>query len=169
MARRPLFYWGAALLPASFALYVVSLTMYVAQVHRTVMVFGVGKTDTDAFRLLNTIKDLYQDGQVGLAIIIASFTILFPVSKYIALGYVMLARSVRRRDHVLWWVKNLGQWSMGDVFVVALLVVIVRINHSIAQVSVEPLAGLWVFATSVLTSMVASALLGLHFSHPEAE
>ena len=159
----PLFVVAVALLPASFALYLVSLTMFVAQTVKTVQVFGVGKTEVDAYRLLGTIRTLYEDGDVGLAVIITCFTILFPVAKYIALGGVVLARNPRRRDRILRWVKNLGQWSMGDVFVVALLVVIVRINHSVVQVHVDPLPGLWVFAASVLTSMVASALLGFHF------
>ena len=61
---------------------------------------------------------------------------------------------------MLLWVKNLGQWSMGDVFVVALMVVIIRFNGSVAEVAVHPLAGLWVFAASVILSMIASALLG---------
>lgn len=162
-SRSPLYTISAALLPASFALYLVSLTMYVAQSVQTVQIFGVAKSTTESFRLLKTIHTLYEDGQVGLSVIITAFTIVFPIGKYFALGYVMLTRRVRARDRVLSWVKNLGQWSMGDVFVVAFLVVLVRINSSIAQIHVEPLAGLWVFTASVLTSMVVSALLGLHY------
>ena len=151
---------GAILLCVSLGLYVVSLTMVVAQVNRTVSLFGVGQTESTPYSLLKTIRDLYTDGQFGLAAIITAFTLIFPIGKYLALAYVYFGNSPRWRGRLLLWVKNLGQWSMGDVFVVALMVVIVRINSSVAEISVEPLPGLWVFAASVLLSMICSSLLG---------
>jgi len=151
---------GAILLGVSVGLYVTSLTMDVAQVERTTAVFGVGKTEISPYSLLRTIRDLWNDNEWGLAAIITAFTLIFPIGKYLALAYVYLGRSERWRARLLLWVKNLGQWSMGDVFVVALMVVIVRFNGSMAEIAVHPLAGLWVFATSVILSMIASALLG---------
>lgn len=151
---------GLVILVVSLGLYLTSLSMDVARVERTVAVFGVGKSETTGYSLLRTIQTLYEDGHLGLAAIITSFTLVFPIGKYLALGYVYLGRRERWRQRLLLWVKNLGQWSMGDVFVVALMVVIVRFNGSVAQLSIEPRPGLWVFAGSVLLSMVASALLG---------
>jgi paraquat-inducible protein A len=148
------------LLPISLALYLSSLGMDVAEVHKTLKVFGVGRTDVEAMRLLSTIETLYQDGEIFLAIILTAFTLFFPLSKYIALFSIMLSGRARTRGRVLTAVKNLGQWSMGDVFVVALLVVAMRLNSGVAQVQVVVLPGLWVFATSVLLTMVVSALLG---------
>lgn len=151
---------GAVLLGVSLALYLASLTMEVARVDRTVTVFGIAQTQSDPYSLLKTIRDLATDGDWGLAAIITAFTLIFPIGKYLALAYVYRGPSERWRHRMLLWVKNLGQWSMGDVFVVALMVVIIRINGSLTQIAVEPLWGLWVFAASVLLSMVASALLG---------
>ncbi len=151
---------GAILLGISLGLYLTSLTMDVAQVDRTISVFGVGQTQSDPYSLLRTIRDLYEDGERGLAAIITAFTLIFPIGKYLALIYVYFGRKALWRRRTLLWVKNLGQWSMGDVFVVALMVVIIRINSGVAEISVEPLLGLWVFAGSVLLAMVASALLG---------
>jgi len=151
---------GAILLGISLGLYLTSLTMDVAQVDRTISIFGVGQTQSDPYSLLRTIRDLYEDGEQGLAAIITAFTLIFPIGKYLALIYVYFGRKALWRRRVLLWVKNLGQWSMGDVFVVALMVVIIRINSGVAEVHVEPLLGLWVFASSVLLAMVASSLLG---------
>jgi hypothetical protein len=153
---------SAVMLPLSLGLYVLSLTMNVATVHRAFKVLGVGPESSESLKLLTTIRTLYEDGDVGLAIVIIAFTLIFPVGKYLALLFVMLSRSSRNRNRVLLWIKNLGQWSMGDVFVVAFLVVIIRVNNSIAQIQVEVLPGLWVFAASVLLSMIVSALLGFH-------
>jgi hypothetical protein len=119
-------------------------------------------------RLLQTIHDLWRDGDRFLAICLVMFTIFFPIGKYVALATLLVggtAPSVRR--HVLAWLKNWGQWSMGDVFVVAFLVVYLRINTSVVRVGrladiavrvdVEP--GLYLFAASVITAMVCSMLL----------
>ncbi len=148
------------LLPLSLVLYLSSLGMDVAEVHKSLKVFGVGRGEVEPIRLLSTIRTLYGDGEVFLATILTSFTLFFPLTKYLALFYVLLSKRRRRRGRVLTVVKNLGQWSMGDVFVVALLVVAMRLNSGVAQVEVVVLPGLWVFASSVLLTMTVSALLG---------
>lgn len=152
--------WGVVLLVVSLGLYLTSLTMDVARVEQKVMAFGAAQTEVRPYSLLRTIHDLAEDGDWGLAAIITAFTLIFPIGKYLALAYVYLGSSAVWQGRLLLWVKNLGQWSMGDVFVVALMVVIIRINNSLAQISVEPLLGLWVFAASVLLSMIAAALVG---------
>ncbi len=120
-------------------------------------------------RLLETIRDLWRDGDEFLAISLVMFTLFFPLSKYAAL-LALLAGAARPtvRDRVLAWLKNWGQWSMGDVFVVAFLVVYLRINTSVVsaggelahiavRVDVEP--GMYFFAASVISAMVCSMLL----------
>lgn len=169
LRRSWLFRASAVLLPISFGLYLTSLTMHVAEVQRTLQVFGIGRTEAESMMLLTTIRDLYREGEVFLAAMITAFTLFFPISKYVALGYVMITRNVRRRGGFLSAIKNLGQWSMGDVFVVALLVVTMRLNNGVAQVQIVILPGLWVFATSVLLSMVVSALLGFLYRGQSSE
>lgn len=161
--RSVAFVLASIVLPVSLILYVTSLFMDVTQIIRRVEVLGLGKDDVDPYRLLTTIEALWNDGQTGLALIIVAFTLVFPIGKYLALGFVMIGRFDGKRATALRWVKNLGQWSMGDVFVVALMVVIVRVDSSFAQISVKPMPGLWVFAASVILAMIASAALGFHF------
>lgn len=150
-------------LPISLVLYVISLFMDVTQIARRLEVLGIGRDDIESYRLLTTIESLWNDGQIGLALIIVAFTLVFPIGKFLALGFVMIGRYDDKRATALRWVKNLGQWSMGDVFVVAMMVVIVRVDAAFAQISVKPMPGLWVFAASVILSMIASAALGFHF------
>jgi paraquat-inducible protein A len=149
------------MLPVSLALYAYSLSMDVAVLKTTITVFGISKTTDSPYRLLTVIRDLWRDGDTALSIIIASFTILFPVSKYVGLFYVLLARAKPARATVLTWITNLGQWSMGDVFVVATLVVVLRLNtaESLAHLTLKVKPGLYVFAASVIMSMIVSALL----------
>ena len=156
--RTPLYWISAALLPVSAALYAISLTMNVAMVKTTISVMAISKTSEEPIRLLTTIRTLYERGDWFLVVAITAFTIFFPVSKYLALG-VVLTQHDPTRSRWLTWIKNLGQWSMGDVFVVALVVVIVRINSGFANVAVAVEPGLYVFAASVLTSMFVSTFL----------
>ncbi len=160
MRLRP---WHSAvswiLLLVSAGLYTASLFMNVFSIERNLKVFGMGRVEEDPYRLFGAIEALWDEGQIGLAIILTAFSFVFPVSKYLALGFVLLTRDLRWRGRVLGWVKNFGQWSMGDVFVVALLVVIVRVDQGIAQIGVEPRPGLWVFAASVILGLIVSAVL----------
>lgn len=127
--------------------------------------------DVREVRLVQTIKDLWATGTTGdtfLAVALIAFTIFFPITKYIALGWLMLGTTRRStRDRVLGWLKSWGQWSMGDVFVVAFMVVFMKINTSVVssskladitvRVGVEP--GMYFFAASVMSAMVCSMLL----------
>ena len=122
-------------------------------------------------KLLETIRDLYQgtataDRDVFLATCILLFTIFFPISKYLALGWILLPAS-RHKSRNLNWLKTWGQWSMGDVFVVAFMVTFLKINSSvisthelaIIRVHVDVLNGMYIFGAAIILSMIASMLV----------
>ncbi len=130
--------------------------------------------EVQEIKLLETIKDLFlgtetSDPDVFLAICILLFTIFFPISKYIALGLVMVPGE-RDKTRVLDWLKNWGQWSMGDVFVVAFMVTFLKINTTVfntsslaeIKVNVTVLGGMYVFGGAIILSMIASMLLTRH-------
>ncbi len=130
--------------------------------------------EVQEIKLLETIKDLFlgtetSDPDVFLAICILLFTIFFPISKYIALGLVMVPGE-RDKTRVLDWLKNWGQWSMGDVFVVAFMVTFLKINTTVLntsslaeiKVNVTVLNGMYVFGGAIILSMIASMLLTRH-------
>jgi hypothetical protein len=119
-------------------------------------------------KLLSTIRDLYfKDGDVFLATCILLFTIFFPITKYLALFAVMLMKGRTRRKRLLTWLKTWGQWSMGDVFVAAFLVVMLKINTSVVsattlatiRVHVDIETGMYLFGGSVILAMIVSMLL----------
>ena len=130
--------------------------------------------EVQEIKLLKTIKDLFlgtetADPDVFLAICILLFTIFFPISKYIALGLIM-APGKRDKARVLDWLKTWGQWSMGDVFVVAFMVTFLKINSSVisssslaeVKVHVTVLSGMYIFGGAIVLSMIASMLLTRH-------
>lgn len=109
--------------------------------------------------IVGGVIELIQHGSIGIAAIVFIASVVIPVGKFIAVGY--LAISVQRRSganqharHKAYEVVEfIGRWSMIDVFVVAILSALVQldtiatINPGIAAVS---------FALSVIFTMLAA-------------
>ena len=125
-------------------------------------------------KLLSAIRDLYQGTQTSepdifLATCILLFTIFFPISKFLALGWILLPAS-QNKAQVLDWLKTWGQWSMGDVFVIAFMVTFMKLNTSVVStskladiyVNVDVLNGMYVFGTAIILGMIASMLITHH-------
>lgn len=106
----------------------------------------------DTFSLLRGIWYLQEQGEWFLFVLISLFSIALPLYK-LALLWRMVDRLAGTRDLPARKVRQLvvlGKWSMLDVFVVALLVVTLKID-AIAKVTVHE--GLYLFACGVIGSM----------------
>lgn len=110
----------------------------------------------NTFSVLSGVIQLAREGQWFLFFIIAGFSVILPILK-IAVLYRLVSRT-RRCDasmhRYLHWMHLYGKWSMLDVFIVAVLVVAVKLG---AIASVEMRYGLYAFAASVLLTMVITA------------
>ena len=109
--------------------------------------------------IVGGVVDLIHHGSWGVALIIFVASVVIPVGKFIAIGY--LAISVRRhstlsdhRRHQLYEVVEfVGRWSMIDVFVVAILSSLVQLD-AVATINPGPAAAS--FALSVAFTMLAA-------------
>lgn len=110
----------------------------------------------NTFSVLSGVIQLAREGQWFLFFIIAGFSVILPILK-IAVLYRLVSRT-RRCDasmhRYLHWMHLYGKWSMLDVFIVAVLVVAVKLG---AIASVEMRYGLYAFAASVLLTMLITA------------
>ena len=107
----------------------------------------------DTFSLASGIFFLLKEGEPLLFIVVFSFSILMPVWKMYLLYRLLHAQDGdnahrHRQLHVL---SFLGKWSMLDVFVVAILVVTVKLG-AIANITVH--FGIYLFTLAVLASML---------------
>ncbi|BAO44096.1 paraquat-inducible protein A [Thiolapillus brandeum] len=111
--------------------------------------------------LLSAISQLWQGGEKSLAVLIGSFSLLFPVIKLLLLFYIWNLEDASSPGHGkhLKWLNTYSKWSMLDVFVVALLVVTLKLGM-LAKAQVE--FGLYAFAASVILTMLLSAWMGQH-------
>jgi paraquat-inducible protein A len=115
----------------------------------------------NTFSVLSGVIELLKEGKLFLFLLIAGFSIVLPVLKLWIL-YRLVSKSAATEKSVrklLHWMHLYGKWSMLDVFVVAILVVAVKLG---AIADVEMRFGLYAFAASVLLTMyVTSSIVGL--------
>jgi len=121
--------------------------------HRSTLVADYDNT------ILNGVLELWEDGAYDLAIIVFTASIVVPLLKIGALLFLLITvhwRSKNRlyeRARLYRIVEFIGQWSMLDVFVVALLVALVHFR-SLAEVAAG--SGAIAFGGVVLLTMLAS-------------
>ena len=102
--------------------------------------------------LYTTVTGLFAQKEWFLFFVIAIFSLCIPVIKIASLMLILNLEYKKGSflDKTLHIIETLGKWSMLDVFVVALLLVSVKLGV-LAKVDVH--YGLYVFAISVLLTM----------------
>ncbi|HEX9780986.1 MAG TPA: paraquat-inducible protein A [bacterium] len=109
----------------------------------------------ETYSVWTGILDLWKLGEHVLAIVVFLFSMVFPIAKLLALTYVWYWRLHEEpRARLLHRLGMLGKWSMMDVFVVAILIVLVKVG-SLAKV--EPRLGVYLFASAILLSMLTTS------------
>lgn len=141
---------GALLLTATILL--VPANLYPVM---TVSRFGQGEPST----ILAGVMHLVQDGAwpLGLLVLFASFVV--PIGKIVILSVLILSVRLgwktRRRDRtrIFRITEVVGAWSMVDVFLVAILVALVRME---GLATVVPGIGASFFGAAVILTMLAA-------------
>lgn len=109
--------------------------------------------------LWSALRQLIAQGEWGLFALVGGFSIAFPTAKIFVLAVIWNLETAGSPGHQrhLRWLTTYGKWSMLDVFVVALLVVSVKLG-ALATAKVE--YGIYVFAASVMLTMALTAWIG---------
>lgn len=121
---------------------------------RTRMLFDT----TEETIILGAIK-IAKAGSYFIAFIIIFASVVIPIAKFLAVGFLAWSVGHRRaldahRRHKLYEVVEfIGRWSMIDVFVVAITAALVQLNIA---ASVNPGPAAVTFALSVIFTMLAS-------------
>lgn len=103
--------------------------------------------------------DLMHHGSYGVAAIVFVASVLIPVGKFIAIGYLALdltpstLMNKHQRHRLYEVVEFIGRWSMIDVFVVAILAALVQLGF-FANLAPGPAAAF--FALSVAATMFSA-------------
>ncbi len=111
--------------------------------------------------ILGGIVDLYQTGSVLIATVILLFSIVLPSLKILALIELSWLCSMQQR-HRAWtyrWMEQIGKWSMMDVMLLALLVMMIKLS-GVVQFHFGP--ALIAFVLCVSMSMIAAICFDPH-------
>ena len=103
------------------------------------------------------VVSLWMQREYVLATILFTFSMVFPILKLAALTCIWFG-PMRRAERERWlhWLGVLGKWSMLDVFIVAILIVVVKIGP-LAKVNPRP--GVYIFAAAIACSMLTTMLI----------
>lgn len=120
----------------------------------------------ETYSLVGGIAALWRHGDRLLALVIGCFSLVFPLAKNAILvaattDFWRLTPAHRRTLHAL--TAKTAKYSMLDVFVAAVLVVVVKLGKT---TDVEILSGTLLFCAAIALSMLASACV--RFEEPTA-
>lgn len=113
----------------------------------------------DQVSVFRGILTLYDERELFLFGVLLVFTVIFPFVKITALLVLWLIprftlqQMARTHDYI----AHLGKWSMLDVFVVAVLIVLIRAG-GLAEIKAQD--GLLLFCASVMLTQIASGWTG---------
>lgn len=140
-----------ALMAAASALYIPANILPIM----TVIELGDVSTNT----IVSGIRTFWRQGAYPIALVIFIASIMIPLLKMVALGWLCLAASgklkpaPRMLGKVYWFTELLGRWSMIDIFVVGILVSLVQLGN---YMTITPGPGALAFAGVVVLTMLAA-------------
>jgi paraquat-inducible protein A len=106
------------------------------------------------FSVLSGIQALWREGDWGLAVIIFLFSIIFPFIKLVMLLIVWYKKfEEKARQRLIYFIGQIGKWSMLDVFVISITIVITK---TAKLIKAEPRPGIYIFGLSVLLAMAVT-------------
>ena len=112
----------------------------------------------NVFSIVSGIINLYEDGHYILSSVILFFSIVFPTAKLMTLAVIWFVKlDKKQRSWALHWLGILGKWSMMDVFVVALMIVISKASGPF--LNADSRYGIYIFGLSVVLAMVTTGLI----------
>ncbi len=111
--------------------------------------------------ILGGIWDLYYSGSGLVATVILLFSIILPLLKILALLELSWLCSMyqRQRAWTYRWMEQIGKWSMMDVMLLALLVMLVKLS-GVVQFQFGP--ALFAFVLCVTMSMISAICFDPH-------
>ncbi len=107
------------------------------------------------------VVDLYQKGSFLVATVILLFSIVLPLLKILALIELswLCSMQQRRRAWTYRWMEQIGKWSMMDVMLLALLVMMIKLS-GVVQFHFGP--ALIAFVLCVSMSMISAICFDPH-------
>jgi len=126
-------------------------------IHKPVEYLGDVILSFESKGIIGSITKLYNNDEVAIALTILVFSILLPILKSITLTFTLLFYEQKWSHKLVTFFKQIGKWSMIDVFVVATFLVYLTSNSGgISKAEIQ--VGLYFFLIYVILSMITAIL-----------
>ncbi len=139
----------------SFAFLISSVIFYIPANIEPILQTNKLATSTNN-TIISGIFELWQDGDVPIAIIVFLASVLIPLLKFVILFYLIIdiksCKFIKFKKRLYKFIEVSGPWSLLDVFVVFVLAVMVHF----ASVSVVPKDGAFYFLIMVIFLILSS-------------
>lgn len=132
-----------------------------ANIYPMLLTTSFGRTSENT--IVGGVVDLIHYGSYAVAAIVFLASVVIPVGKFIAIGYLALVvrpgarigrgSGLHGRQHLYEVVEFIGRWSMIDVFVVAILAALVQLDFA---ATISPGIAAVSFSLSVAFTMLAA-------------
>ena len=152
----------------TWALLVTSALLYIpANIYPVLSTITLGNAQPQT--IAGGVLHLAEAGDWPIAAVIFVASIVVPISKIVALGWLCIAARGRpgaslSRTRAYRLTEKIGRWSMIDVFVVAVLATLVQAG---ALMSIEPGRGAVAFAGVVILTMIAALTFDTRLLWPD--
>ncbi|MBN1472951.1 MAG: paraquat-inducible protein A [Syntrophaceae bacterium] len=152
-----------AILIVSFLALVTGLVTPIFSVafHKTFPVIGRIGLRAEFVGIVSAIGTWWSTGHYFVSLIVVVFSFTVPLAKTMAIGYVIAFPDKPSSARMLKIFEFIGGWSMLDVFIVAVTIVVVTINGK-ESTHAEIQIGLYYFFAYVILSMVSTKLFLKH-------
>jgi Paraquat-inducible protein A len=126
-----------------------------------------GKIPVGNQYLLGIIKSLFADGSFFLGIIIFLFSVVFPILKIVLCAVALISfQKTDAKDKIIKAIGYVSKWSMADVFIVAVIIVMFKAKGFNFKFTAEP--GIYFYAISAILSSLAILLIMRQFESERA-
>ena len=109
------------------------------------------------YSVIRGVLELAHQGDYVLALLLFFFCVIFPIVKLLTLWIIWEVKLTEdKRAQFLKWLGTLGKWSMLDVFVVAIIIVIVKLDP-LAKTQAQ--IGVYIYAAAILWSLISTMMV----------
>jgi hypothetical protein len=126
-------------------------------IHKQVEYLGDVILSFESKGIIGSISKLFESGEMAVAITILLFSVILPLLKSLTLTFTLLFHQHPWSSKLVSFFKQIGKWSMIDVFVVATFLVYLTSNSGgISHAEIQ--VGLYFFLIYVILSMITAIL-----------
>ena len=146
--------WTCAL---ALALIIISLYFNILALITPFLEIHHAVVADEIYSLFGAVKLMWSYKLYIIAVLIVGFSIIFPFVKLFCLLLICFGiKSPRKRSRTISIIEALGKWSMLDIFIVCIVLVLTNDQYFVSS---TPRMGVYYFLSAILISLICSILV----------